>query len=99
MQAQTAQVSETLQTEEYRQALGLDMSIPDFETNKIDDAKMGTRLANLLRFFEETYKQGTYSFWISSILREQYEELKPTYFEISKLKLQNVSKRGGRTTD
>jgi hypothetical protein len=37
----------------YREAIGLDMSVPDFSTKKIDAKVMGTRLANLLRYFKE----------------------------------------------
>lgn len=56
---------------EYREQIGLDMSVPDFEVKKIDDKKMGTRLANLLCYFEENYSQGSYNRWITSVLRER----------------------------
>ena len=68
---------------EYREQIGLDMSIPDFEVKKIDEAKIGTRLANLLRYLEENYSQSTYSRWITSVLREQNVEFEHAYPEVT----------------
>ena len=80
---------------EYREQIGLDMSIPDFELKKIDEAKMGTHLADLLNYLENNYTQGTTKRWITSVLREQYEEFKNVlYPEIKKIKLQSASKTG-----
>ena len=79
---------------EYREQIGLDMLLPDFEVKKIDDAKMGTRLANLLRYFEENYSQGSYNRWITSVLREQNEEFENVYPEVTKIKLESASKAG-----
>lgn len=78
---------------EYREQIGLDMSVPDFQVKKIDVAKMGTRLANLLRYFEENYSQGSYSRWITSVLREQNEEFENVYPEVTKIKLESASKK------
>lgn len=83
---------------EYREKIGLDMSVPDFELKKIDDKKMGTRLTNLLRFFEENYSQGSYSHWISSVLREQNEEFESVYPEVTKIKMESASKVGDEIT-
>ena len=82
----------------YREAIGLDMSVPDFVVKKIDDAKMGARLANLLRYFEENSSQGSYSRWISSVLREQNEDFKYVYPEVTKIKLESASKTGNEIT-
>lgn len=45
----------------YREAIGLDMSVPDFSTKKIDAKVMGTRLAGILEYMLENCTQGTYS--------------------------------------
>ena len=63
--------ADSVRMAEYREQIGLDMSVPDFEVKKIDEAKMGTRLANLLRYFEENYSQSSYNRWITSVLRER----------------------------
>ena len=81
----------------YREAIGLDMTVPDFSTKKID-AKMGTRLANILRYFEENYSQGFYSRWITSVLREQNEEFEHVYPEVTKIKMESASKLGNEIT-
>ncbi len=79
---------------EYREQIGLDMSVPDFQVKKIDEAKMGTRLANILRYFEENYSQGSYSRWITSILQEQNKEFENVYPEVTKIKMESTSKTG-----
>ncbi len=99
----SAQLNVGVQTDsvrmaEYREQIGLDMSVPDFEVKKIDEAKMGARLANLLRYFEENYSQGSYSRWITSILREQNEDFKYVYPEVTKIKLESASKTGNEIT-
>lgn len=83
---------------EYQVQIGLDLSVPDFETRMIDEKKMGTRLASLLRYFEENSMQFFYNRCMSSILQNQYEELKNVYFEITKLKLQSATKVGNEIT-
>ena len=99
----SAQLSIGVQTDsarmaEYREQIGLDMSVPDFEVKKIDEAKMGTRLTNLLRFFEENYSQGSYNRWITSVLREQNEDFEYVYPEVTKIKMEGVSKTGNEIT-
>lgn len=42
----------------YREAIGLDMTVPDFSTKKIDAKVMGTRLAGILEYLLENYTQG-----------------------------------------
>lgn len=43
--AQSLQPSDRMSA--YREAIGLDMTVPDFETKKIDAKVMGTRLAGI----------------------------------------------------
>jgi len=53
---------------EYKKAIGLDTTIPDFDTNKIDAKVMGSRLANLLNYLLENYNQDSYELQIVQIL-------------------------------
>ena len=78
----------------YREAIGLDMTVPDFETKKIDAAVMGPRLAGILEYLLENYKQGTYERQIALMIGEQVEELKQTYFNIKKMKFVSATKKG-----
>ena len=58
LSAQSPQSSDRMAA--YREAIGLDMSVPDFSTKKIDAKVMGTRLAGILEYMLENYTQGTY---------------------------------------
>lgn len=91
--AQTS-IADTDKAERIRQEIGIDTTMPDFETKKIDEKVMGTRLANLLNYWEESYGQGTYARKISLVLSEQKEEFKNYAPEVKKIKLQKVSKAG-----
>ena len=62
---------------EYRERIGIDMTVPDFETKKIDAKVMGTRLAGILEYLLENYTQGTYSRLIALMIETglfQYQE-------------------------
>lgn len=82
----------------YREAIGLDMTVPDFSTKNIDAKEMGTRLAGILEYLLENYKQGTYERQITLMIGEQVEELKLTYFNIKKMKFVSASKKGNEIT-
>lgn len=98
----SAQPSGQSQDDQYksdiRQKLNLDYSMPDYSVKKIDDRKMGSHLANILRYFEENARQGTFTPWLGSILSEKDESFKYRYIELKKLKLMNVSKTGNEIT-
>ena len=83
---------------EYRERIGLDMTVPDFETKKIDAKVMGTRLAGILEYLLENYKQASYERQIALIVGEQYEALQDTYFYINKMKFVSASKKGNEIT-
>lgn len=65
----------------YREAIGLDLSVPDFSTKKIDAKVMGTRLAGILEFLLETYTQETYERLLTRMLGEQVDEYEQKYLE------------------
>lgn len=46
---------------EYRERIGIDMTVLDYETKKINAKVMGSRLAGILEYMLENYTQGTYS--------------------------------------
>ncbi len=83
---------------EYRERIGIDMTVPDFETKKIDAKVMGPRLAGILEYLLENYKQGTYERQIALILGEQYEALKNNFFNIKKMKFVSASKKDNEIT-
>lgn len=74
------------------------MSVPDFNTQKIDAKVMGNRLAGILDYLMENYQQGTYNRRLSSIASEQNEALENGFFQIKKMKFLNAIKRGKELT-
>lgn len=79
---------------EYKKAIGLDTTVPDFDTNKIDAQVMGSRLANLLDHLLQNYNKDTYELLIAQILGEQNESLQHLYYKIKKMQFANASKQG-----
>ena len=79
---------------EYKKAIGLDTTVPDFDTNKIDAKVMGSRLANLLNYLLENYNHESYELQIAQILGEQNESLQHLYYKIKKMQFANASKQG-----
>ena len=74
------------------------MTVPDFETKKIDVKMMGPRLAGILEYLLENYTQGTYSRLIPLMIGEQVEELKQAYFNIKKMKFVSATKKDNEIT-
>ena len=86
--------SDSERNAEYKKAFGLDTTVPDFDTNKIDAKVMGSRLANYLNYLLENYNQGSYELQIAQILGEQNESLQHLYYKIKKMQFANASKQG-----
>lgn len=85
---------DSLYRQEVREMIALDYSMPDYSVKKIDESKIGSRLASILRYLEENQKNSYLNQWIASVVKEQNETLKEKYFEVEKLKLVSVSKSG-----
>ena len=79
---------------EYKKAIGLDTTVPDFDTNKIDAKVMGSRLANLLNHLLQNYNKDTYELLIAQILGKQNESLQHLYYKIKKMQFAHASKQG-----
>ena len=77
---------------ELRQELGIDYSMPDFSTSKIDGKVIGERLANLLQQLQEKYDNSVLNQYISLIQCEQIENL--NYATVEKLHITRISKVG-----
>lgn len=86
--------SDSERNAEYKKAIGLDTTIPDFDTNKIDAKVMGSRLANLLNYLLENYNQESYELQIVQILSRQNESLQHLYYKIKKMQFSHASKQG-----
>ena len=74
----------------YKEKIGLDLSVPDFETKRIDAKVMGERLAGILAYLMENYHQAVYDRKLGLIASEQNEATENVYFQIKKLKFINA---------
>lgn len=92
-----AQTSEA-KRDELLEKIGLDMTVPDFNTKKIDENVMGFRLAGILNYLIENYQQGIYDRKLGAIAGEQNEALENVYIQVKKLKFVNAIKKGNEIT-
>ena len=92
LSAQTTQQSEDARTVELRQELGIDYSMPDFSTSKIDGKVIGERLAKLLQQLQSKYDNCVLNQYISLIQCEQIENL--NYATVEKLIIARITKVG-----
>lgn len=90
--AQTATQQEDPKVVEMRQQIGIDYSMPDFKTKKIDGAVIGTHLAGMLNLLQKYYIDGTYNWKLAAIVKEQKGMV--TRVSIDKLKISEISKKG-----
>ena len=95
--AQTSAISDEAR-KEIREKIGLDMTVPDFETKKIDAKVMGTRLAGILEYLLENFHQVIYESSFARILSEQHEALQNKFFNIKKMKFISASKKDNEIT-
>lgn len=92
LMAQTTEQPEDPKVAELRQQIGIDYSMPDFKTKKIDGAVIGTHLAGMLNLLQKYYNDGTYNWKLAAIVKEQKGMV--TQVSIDKMKVTEVSKKG-----
>lgn len=92
--AQTPEKAEDQKVVEMREKLGIDYSMPDFDTKKIDGKVLGVRLAKMLEFLQKNYIQGTYNRQLANIRYEVTEDPKIRFLGVDKLKVERIKKEG-----
>lgn len=90
--AQTDVPQEDPKVTEMRQQIGIDYSMPDFKTKKIDEAIIGTHLAGMLNLLQKYYNDGTYNWKLAAIVKEQKGMV--SQVSIDKIKVSEISKKG-----
>ena len=91
MQAQSVQ-QEDSQIEFTRGRIGIDYSMPDFSTKRIDGSIIGDHLAEMLKFLKTNYKSGSCNGRLMSIVREQNDFVYPP--QIKSLAIRKITKEG-----
>lgn len=86
--------TDSMRLEKYRTEIGLDMSVPDFNTKTIDANVMGTRLAGIIEYMMDNYNQSVYSRKLCQILKEQVEPLEKLEFGLKKIQFVKALKTG-----
>lgn len=92
--AQSSPQGEDEKVVEMRQKIGIDYTVPDYDTKKPDAKVMGWRLAKMLQKLEQNYQQGMYSRMLASIRSEVLEEPRIRYIAVDKMKILKVKKVG-----
>lgn len=92
MSAQASGRSEDAKTIELRQKIGIDYSMPDFNTSSINGKVIGDRLAKMLQKLQAEALDYIWSGRIVSVCCEQIEGLQ--YANLEKFKIKNISKSG-----
>lgn len=90
--AQTAVQQEDPKVTELRQQIGIDYSMPDFKTKKIDGDVIGTHLSGMLNLLQKYYNDGTNNRKLASIVKEQ--KCMVSQVSVDKLKITEISKKG-----
>ena len=80
--------------DDVRREIGLDCSIPDFDTDRIDGNVIGRRLARILQRLSEKYMESPYNGSLAGILREQDPRVLFAYIE--KMKIRHIRKSGNQ---
>ena len=92
----TPEKTQEEKTEEIRQTIGLDYSMPDYSVTTIDAQVMGTHLAQLVEYFCANYNQNLYDNALSLILEQQINGLK--YPSIKDLRFKKATKKDNEIT-
>lgn len=79
-----------------RNRIGIDYSIPDFSTKRIDASIIGDHLADMLTLLRSQYKENAYYRRLISIMREQQDFLRTP--EIKKFVITGITKKGDLIT-
>lgn len=90
--AQTATQQEDPKVTQMRKDIGIDYSMPDFKTKKIDGKLIGTHLAGMLNLLQKYYNDGTYNWKLAAIVKEQKGMV--SQVSIDKMKVIEISKVG-----
>ena len=92
LQAQNNDQRKEAQIAWTRNRIGIDYSIPDFSTKRIDASIVGDHLADMLSLLRSQYKESAYYRRLISIMREKQDFLRTP--EIKKFVIVEITKKG-----
>ncbi len=77
----------------YKEKIGLDMTVPDFNTKSVNPKVMGPRLTNIIQFLLDNYHQPAYSNRLCKIIKEQEPALEKIGISIKSLEFVSAQKK------
>ena len=89
-------VQEDPKVTQLRKEIGIDYSMPDFKTKKIDGEVIGAHLAGMLNLLQKYINDGTYNWKLAAIVKEQKGMV--SQVSIDKMKVTEVFKVGDTIT-
>ncbi len=78
----------------YKEEIGLDLTVPDFNTKSINPKVMGPRLANIIQLLLDNYHQLSYTNQLCRIIKEQEPAFEKIYVKIKKIEFVSAYKKG-----
>jgi len=78
----------------YKEKIGLDMTVPDFNSKSINPKVMGSRLANIIQSLLDNYHQLGYTNQLSRIIKEQEPAFEKLGIKIKKIEFTSAYKKG-----
>ncbi len=81
----------------YKEKIGLDMTVPDFNTKSVNPEVVGPRLSNIIQFLLDNYHQLSYTNKLCKIIKEQEPALEKIGIKIKKLEFVSAQKKGKET--
>ena len=93
LSAQTVYSWNETKEQKYQRLINLDYSVPDYEVSRPDASVMGWRLAGILQFLVENYRQSVYNQMLAQIRNVQMGTLKVHYLPVDKIQVTHVQKQ------
>ena len=90
--------SKELSLDAMRQRIGLDYSMPDYDTKSLDPTVIGPRLARILEHLQACYDQSFYNHLLAEIRDEQITDRRAFSQRIHEMDIKRVSKKGNVIT-
>lgn len=76
-----------------RQQIGLDYSMPDYETTTINANIIGKRLAQMLESLKDNYARNEFNHLLSNIRDSQIEDRRAYTLRVDEIKIKCISKK------
>ena len=81
-----------------RQQIGLDYSMPDYDTTSLNPNVIGVRLAKMLEQLKKSYDKNEYNHMLSMIRDEQLTDRRAFSLRVDEMGIKRITKKGNMIT-